>query len=273
MRGALIGLVGRNSAAYRVLKSGYEPFSRVVSWCYLRSGEAFSKPPVLIGGAPRSGTTLLLSILSAHPSFFAIDHETFAFCPRAVDPDGASPADFEPHRAYTPLALQGAVRKGDRWVEKTPRNVRFLGPIFEHFGADVRFIHIVRDGRAVINSMSPREPERAYTGIEGWTTPVAAGLHYDGHEQLHRLRFEDLVGSFESTIRGLLAFLDEPWVDGMADWYEHATVRRHTGLRGSIQPLDPHVAERWRQPEFAGRVAALESDPVAAELLRELGYD
>ena len=105
MRKAIIDLVGRDSGAYDILRASYSPFSRLVTWCYLRAAPRFARAPISIGGAPRSGTTLLLSVLSAHPSLFAINHETFAFCPRATDPEFATPEDFELQRVYTPLAL------------------------------------------------------------------------------------------------------------------------------------------------------------------------
>ena len=39
-----------------------------------------TRPPVIVGGCERSGTTLLLSILSSHPAIQAIPVETWAFC-------------------------------------------------------------------------------------------------------------------------------------------------------------------------------------------------
>jgi hypothetical protein len=39
----------------------------------------FTDTPILIGGGARSGTTLLLSILSAHPAIFAIRKELGLF--------------------------------------------------------------------------------------------------------------------------------------------------------------------------------------------------
>jgi len=39
----------------------------------------FDKKPILIVGTPRSGTTLLLSILSANPTLFSVLGETYAF--------------------------------------------------------------------------------------------------------------------------------------------------------------------------------------------------
>ncbi|MBU1635903.1 sulfotransferase, partial [bacterium] len=39
----------------------------------------FSDTPIIIGACPRSGTTLLLSILDAHPNIYGIQNQTYAF--------------------------------------------------------------------------------------------------------------------------------------------------------------------------------------------------
>ncbi len=39
----------------------------------------FSQSPVIIGGCARSGTTLVLAILAAHPSIYTIPNEIRAF--------------------------------------------------------------------------------------------------------------------------------------------------------------------------------------------------
>jgi len=39
----------------------------------------FSGEPIFITASPRSGTTLLLSMLGAHPNIFAIPEQTYAF--------------------------------------------------------------------------------------------------------------------------------------------------------------------------------------------------
>ena len=51
--------------------------------------------PLIIGGCGRSGTTLLLSVLSAHPKVLAIPHETEAFCPGAYGAHVDLQASFE----------------------------------------------------------------------------------------------------------------------------------------------------------------------------------
>lgn len=272
MRRKVIAAVGRDSRAYGVLKTGYGLFSRLAAAVDGRWGTRFVRPPIIVGGAPRSGTTLLLSMLSAHPSIWGVDHETFAFCPRSVDPTGATPRDFETFRVYAPLALARAARHHARWVEKTPRNVRFFGPILEHFGADIRLIHVVRDGRDVITSSSPRVAHAFYTGVEGWVTPVKAGLAFDDHPQLYRVRYEDLVTDYEPTMRSLLGFLDESWTAEIAAWHDHATVRRHTAFAGEIVPLHSGSVRRWQRPDYADRARALEQNPDGALLLRRLGY-
>lgn len=49
---------------------------------------AMNKNPLFIGGGGRSGTTLLLSLISVHPDIYAIPYET-----RAVSPGGCNPEE------------------------------------------------------------------------------------------------------------------------------------------------------------------------------------
>ena len=51
--------------------------------------------PIVIGGCARSGTTLLLSVLSCHPNVYAIPVETQALCPTAYDAEPRSDASFD----------------------------------------------------------------------------------------------------------------------------------------------------------------------------------
>ena len=56
--------------------------------------------PILIGGCGRSGTTLLLAVLSCHPAIVAIDEETRAFCPGGYLADPTLDAPFKFKKLY-----------------------------------------------------------------------------------------------------------------------------------------------------------------------------
>ena len=263
--------VPRESALWRGLRSAFVPISWMLGTLYPLLPNRYSAPGIVIGGASRSGTTLLLAILSAHPRIFAIDHETYAFCP---DPqpgvDGSM--RFSMRRLHTALALGIPPPGAHRWCEKTPRNVRAFQSILERCGDRVRLVHIVRDGRDVITSRHPRRPDTYYSSPQEWVADVSRGLAHAGDPRVTMLRYEDLISDFRSTAEPLLVFLGEteefPW----DRWFERATVRTHTAWAEGLQNLHGGSVARWRRPEHAARVREMMEYPGAAELLERLGY-
>jgi len=57
----------------------------VKSWLFDRKLSR-TRRPIVIGGCARSGTSLLLSLLSCHPQIIAIPVETQTLCPTAYYP-------------------------------------------------------------------------------------------------------------------------------------------------------------------------------------------
>lgn len=272
LRKLVVERVPRGSPLWRVLQAGFLPLSVLIGTGYRLFSRRFSEPAIVIGGAGRSGTTLLLSILAAHPHLFAIDHETYAFCPREFQDDPDSTRNFQLHRLYTPLALARIPDSSTRWVEKTPQNVHYFRAILDHFGDDVRIIHVVRDGRDVITSRHPNKPGEFYYPVAKWVRAVRNGLSVEDDPRVLRIRYEDLVDDFDTTVREVCDFIDEPCRTEVLDWHEHTTVRKHTAWTGNVKPLHSKSLRRWESAEYGDRVAELMADPDAVALLGELGY-
>ena len=72
---------------------------------------------------------------------------------------------------------------------------------------DARFIHIIRDGRAVLRSVIPLPwgPNTFYYGSQWWTSYVCAGLSAQSMNSISvtKVHYEDLVTDPESTLRDL----------------------------------------------------------------------
>jgi hypothetical protein len=207
-------------------------------WC-LRSlfalRQSNSQSIVVIGGAARSGTTLLRTMLGRHPMIAAMP-ETTVFLRRV-----SSPRDIGDRLQWDPTVImrwqkesrsqvefierfQHAVleRTGKTiWVEKTPRNVqrfRFVRRRFPH----AKLVHIIRDGRDVVCSLRrmpfaklDHAPWNSLAATRRcavqWRTSVKDGLQLRGHPAYYEMRYEDLVVDPERTLRALLNFLGVPW--------------------------------------------------------------
>ena len=258
---------------YRLWKSNLKARWSLYSGSLRKSQNilALSRRPVVIGGCGRSGTTLVLSVLSCHPHIFAINDETRALSPGTVNNPMVG-APFKMDRIYKFLLDRPIPDECTRWCEKTPRNVLHFEVILQRFGEAVRIINVVRDGRDVVTSRHPTDPSRYWVDPSTWVRDVKAGMRVEKHPQVLTIRFEDLVLDYESTVRKICAFIDEDFLDTFRDYPASARVRQNAAWFSEARPIDPSVIGKWKKPEFAAPVEALLENPQAIELLMYYRY-
>lgn len=213
--------------------------------------------PIFIGGAGRSGTTLVVDRIGLHPNIspiyetdFAVqivgilssnlptqeamgqiwnfmdkwtrqlpnrphnkrDHERYHHGPHYLLFDRQTVLqrtrlfleDVARGRAMTGLAsmmsdlfaVHTRLDRKTRWANKTPSYVQLL-PLLERMFPDMKFIHCVRDGRAVAASVlsrpwGPKTPEQA---AAWWKRKAGAGLDYAASrpERVRVVHYEELV--------------------------------------------------------------------------------
>jgi hypothetical protein len=273
-------------------------------------------PYVFLVGCPRSGTTLLRRIGDAHPQL-AVVHETrwiprtFEFRrgltsegfvtpkllermrdPRRLRRLAIDEGDLEqfgngggvPFASFvTALFDLYGKRHGKRFVgDKTPGYVRYL-PMLHELWPEVKFAHIIRDGRDVcLSVLDWRKGVTSYstfsddpfttTGV-WWEWYVRLGR--EGGSQLgpglyHELRYESLVAEPAGESARLCQFLGIPYDASMLRFYEGRT-RSKPGLstKSSWLPVTSGLRD-WRTTMHADDVVRFES--AAGELLEELGY-
>lgn len=201
--------------------------------------------PVFVGGCPRSGTTLLGSLLGAHTRVVCVPESQFKvswiqearngtgllkrehtldllsrdFRFRLWDVDlkelaRSLPAEVGPADLLSQLVLAyaGTAAGGDLaiWVDHTPNNIRHFELLAVAF-PEARFIHIVRDPRAVATSLKKVDwgPSHSHTGAQFWLQQVSFGLAAESFlgDRITRVRYEDLVCAPQPTLERLCAFL------------------------------------------------------------------
>ena len=236
----------------------------------LKADRHFSNPPILIGGCGRSGTTLLLSILSAHPEIFAIPNETDAFTQWKYAATGLIPVRID--RFYRSLLLNRINSANNRWCEKRPANVQHIPEILSYFGEKARFIHLVRDPRAVCTSRHPSSPDEYWIPIDRYISDVNAGLAYNNHPQVLTIKYEDLIIDFSTTLNVITEFLAIDLTEELLDWHEHATVRLHKAWDGEVSGLDQSSLFKWKKPIHVNRVNAILSDERMQTIMKRLNY-
>lgn len=267
---------------------------------YLGRGARSDATGLVVGGASRSGTTLFRVMLDTHPAV-ACGPESALFLPelnegqlhrfygvsrrdiRAIEQE----ADGFPQFAAAFLRRHAAREGKELWAEKTPRNVLNLGWILDRF-PNVVFCHVVRDGRAVVNSLRThprfhlRGGRRVPTGIvndldrciDQWLQEVGAGLRFDTHPRVVRVRYEDVVADAEAAFAPVLDELGLAWSPAMAEYHTvRSTGRSVEGLwqnPEAAEPLRDTSLDRWRTDLTADQVARIEER--AGDMLAQLGY-
>jgi hypothetical protein len=273
-------------------------------------------PAPFVVGVGRSGTTLLRLMLDAHP-LLAIGPET-QFVPdvlHSADPVasiigsrtwgdfGLDPDELARRAGGKDLAgvlrafysLYAESQGKPRWGEKTPGYVKNMDAIAAVL-PEVRFVHLIRDGRDVALSRRARgmgaDKPMAKTATL-WRRRIEDAR--DAARELEgrylELRYEDLVADPEPQLRSVCELIDLDFDAVMLRHHEQAEKRlaelgdldavgdrraRDAGERAAAHALarGPATADRtgaWRTEMSAGDTHDFEA--VAGELLRDLGYD
>ncbi len=236
----------------------------------IKEKKCFDRGPIFIGGCARSGTSLLLSILSSHPSIFCFPHEVDAHTTWSKAGEHSEPQRLD--RLYRYLLTHKIEASARRWCEKRPFNVRYIPEILSYYGSNSRFIHIVRDPRSVCTSVHPEASDRYWVSIDRWVGDVSKGLESQEHKQVYTLRFEDLVADDEAEIRKLCQFLGEEVEDQILRWYLFAKVRSNRAWFTDLKDLSRLKEQKWNAPEHSNRLEEIMGNHEVLELMNELGY-
>ena len=230
----------------------------------------FVNEPIIIGGCGRSGTTLLLSILSAHPDVYAIPNETGSFV--ADEPRFLYPSFKFSLNIFYGTNFNDVPKERSRWCEKTPSNVQYFDRILDLFNGNVKLVHIIRDGRDVTLSTHPTDKTKYWVEPERWTYDVKKGLEFRGHDNVYTIKYEDIINNYDAEIRGLCSFFGLKNSDSIINWHKNTTVKKNRAWAGEVKPLFAGSIGKWRDSKYETRVKQFMENEEAVELLMELGY-
>jgi Sulfotransferase family len=258
--------------------------------------------PIFIGGAGRSGTTLVRVMLDAHPHICCGPElkvlpaiaEWYQLLLQSYGPVMKSyhnaPADLRLYFRTLIENLMGNFRRASgkpRWAEKTPHNILFMLPLGDIF-PDARFLHVIRDGRDVacslvrmdwVNPLTGRKwdyVENIRNAARYWREVITTARTHATHRSLAgrvlEVRYEALVADPERTIRQVLEFLDEPWDPAVLSYHTKSRDQEpaESSTAQAMKPLNPESLGRWQREMTDADKVAFKKE--AGRLLRELGY-
>ena len=239
----------------------------IINYSYYK--KLSNKPPIIICGCGRSGTTLLLSIISAHKKVHGINRESGCL---------ANPKLVKRSLWWTKLNISYELfldRKvsADRWAEKTPKNINNLPMIFDFFNNKVKVVHIVRDGRDVVLSKHPSNKQTYWVSINRWVNDVKSGLKYINKSNVHTLKYEDLILKHKETIEQLFLFLELPLTNEVLDFTNHTNVKKNNAWENEVETISTNSIKKWQNIENDSIIEQLYANKQAVELLNTLGYE
>ena len=172
--------------------------------------------------------------------------------------------------------IYSQAREKPRWGQKTPRLVRHHELIRLHFPAS-KFIHMVRDPRAVVSSLVRSDVHRStvWHASKRWVRDVKVGLAMESRftDSVLRVRYEDLVLEPVSELQNILEFLGaEPFImrpssSAAGTEYSEFYSNIHANLSSSITS---DYADQWKRHLSQSDVDQVES--IVGTLPQQLGY-
>lgn len=255
--------------------------------------------PIFIGGAPRSGTTLLRAIINASGKIVCGPEARVvpALCSLATQIENAQlmvlSRDYGLRRDALETSFARAIqafltplaRDGLRIAEKTPANALHFAQLRRLF-PESPLVTIIRDPRDVVASLLRMDWTDTATGAPMaitrdpaaaarlWTDSVSAALEMAQDSNFFALRYETLAHDPHTHITRLFEFLGEP--EGIEPALLHharfnpGEGEAETSAERVAQPIDPKACGRWKQDLTSRQCAIVES--IAGPLMRQLDY-
>ncbi|HKA89898.1 MAG TPA: sulfotransferase [Haliangiales bacterium] len=261
-----------------------------------------AQAPIFVIGTGRSGTTLLRLMLSAHPRIYVAHEASFyvmeflyprraprrafldyyfqssAFRWLRVDParvlaglPDPLPRERMPE-AYAAIMREKAAQYGRvRFGDKTPAHAAHLKRIYRDF-PDARVIHIVRDPRNTVPSLSRMPWASASLAVNAFFCDMERRQVAPYRDRLLQIRLEDLLGDARTTMARVLDFVGEPWDDAVLD---HA---RHLPDANDMPPLpwlESAARDRTEPPAPGSGLTPLEIrmiERINRRTMKEHGY-
>ena len=272
--------------------------------------------PFFIVGASRSGTTLLRLMLNAHSRLF-LPRELKYFQTLHAPVDVESWTSPVPDDTYRRLVRQYLEARRDlfatdldrleaqiaedpertlrgpyrvvlehlcrqhgkaRWGEKTPHNLFYVDVLNDMFPG-AKFIHVVRDPRAVTRSMNAiayYSGETVFNALN-WRRSIREGAtafqDVLSPDQQLNVSYEDLVSAPEATLRTICHFLHEAYEPAMLRFYETAADHMPSTIRTPAirNPVNQESLSKWKTQLTRTEIEIVEV--LCSAEMERLGYE
>ena len=165
---------------------------------------------------------------------------------------------------YQYYNLEKLGKTKDMWGDKNNANTNYI-KLLARLYPDAKFVHIVRDGRAVLSSYkqlenikkhkyAPDLPTETWRVAARWASTVSrCSFHLDKHARGRYIviRYEDLITEFESTVSSVCEFLDVDFESDMEKFYllnkkVDLEPSEYEWKKNTRNPIDKTNISKWK---------------------------
>jgi len=202
---------------------------------------------IFVVGMPRSGTTLVDQVLSAHSNVQSVGESEVL--DRAIRNGCTDLSNVG--KAYVDSLRYIKVKSV---VNKLPFNFLHVGLILRIY-PDARIIHCKRDWRDTLLSCYAHN----FTDNHPWSTDAFDIRHYYKLYQklmrhweicypasIYNMVYEDLVKDFEGHCRKIIQFANLPWEAGCLEFHKSQSVVQSASKWQVREPINSRSVGRWR---------------------------
>jgi tetratricopeptide (TPR) repeat protein len=244
--------------------------------------------PAFLVGFPRSGTTLLDTVLMGHDRVHVVEEQpmlrhvldALGGLERLADLSADALSDLRA-RYFAELDRIAPPPPGKLVIDKMPLNI-MLAPLAHRIFPDARFVFALRHpcdvvlscfmtnfglNYATANFLDLGDSARLYDLVMRYWQSCGELLPL----RMREVRYEAMVEDLEAEIRPLLAFLDLPWDESILDYRRTASDRGYISTASYAQVTERLYARaqgRWRRYREEMRDVL----PILAPWAERLGY-
>lgn len=261
---------------------------RVAAWTAIEV-EPVPAAPIFIVGFPRSGTTLLDTLLMNVPALHVLEElpilrEVEASILGETDPGRWTASEVRALRAryFEVLDAQAPPAPGQIVVDKHPLHMARM-PIVHRLFPDASIVLVERHPcdaalSCFMANFNLNQAMRSFTDLR--ETALTYDAVFDAWTRaqtllplrVHRVRYERMVSDLGAEMRSLLQFLGLPWDEGVLDNQASAASRGHVRTASYAQVTEPiyqRSAGRWER--YRAQLAPVL--PILAPWAERMGYD
>jgi hypothetical protein len=256
--------------------------------------------PIIIGGCPRSGTTLAHAIISTHPDLASpiqeynilmwinkdkILKDVFNF---KIDEIKYLKNTYKDHIMLAENILKLYTKKeGKKQISlKHPFHILIIDDLF-HFFPNMRFINVIRDGRDVACSLKTHPKRKIVDGkivqlntknsfkwcIRRWVVSIKQSERWKNHSNYFEVKYENLVNQPEKTMVGVFKFLNLEKIpkEKLDAFYKSQVDEKHLQNIEVGKPIYKKAIGRWEKDMSIKEKKLFKK--LTGDLLIQLGYE